>query len=74
MTVLELIKRLSYLPKDKQVIIHAYDTFNGLVAHVEDISFERAEHYLSDYQQSVLHIDSDYVVVLSGDELEESEE
>lgn len=74
MTVLQLMAILSKLPKDKKVIIHAYDAFDGIVAHVENVSTERADDYLSDYQQSVLHIDGDYVVVLSGDELEESEE
>lgn len=68
MTVLQLMKALSELPKDTQVIIHAYDAFDGMVAHVEDVSLEQAENYLSDYQQSVLSIDRD-VVVLGGYDL-----
>lgn len=68
MTVLQLMAVLSELPKDKQVIIHAYDAFDGIVAHVEDVSLERAEDYLSDFQQSVLSIDRD-VVVLGGYDL-----
>lgn len=73
MTVLQLMAILSKLPKDKKVIIHAYDMFDGIVAHVEDVSLERAEDYLSDFQQSVMHIDGD-VVVLGGYELTKSEE
>lgn len=72
MTVLQLMAILSKLPKDKKVIIHAYDMFDGLVAHVEDVSIERADDYLSDFQQSVLRIDND-VVVIGGYELTESE-
>lgn len=74
MTVLQLMAVLSKLPRDKQVIIRVCDTFGDLVANVDEVSMERTHNYLSDYEQSRLHIDGDYVVVLSGDELVESEE
>lgn len=47
MTVLQLMAILSKLPKDKKVIIHAYDAFDGIVAHVEDVSTERADENMA---------------------------
>lgn len=65
MTVKELMNHLANVPGDAQVILHAYDNWDGLAAPVDEVRYELSYDWLSDYQQTAIKAEK-HIVVLGG--------